>query len=114
MTMRVCASARRLFRGCVMVFLVCLLSDMAMPLLPGAFRLSPNESIDATASRPVTVPEVVPPVVPPHAATRTVAARAAPARSAPTDALHRAEVSTLRGLPRASTPGDSARASDDD
>ena len=46
--------SRPIIRCAVFLVVACLVADMAMPFFPGAFRLDPNESIEATASRTAT------------------------------------------------------------
>ena len=38
-------------RCAVVILTACLLGDMATPLLPGAFRLDPSESVEVAAGR---------------------------------------------------------------
>lgn len=60
MKTRVGTSSRDIIRCAVLLLVACLVADMAMPLLPGAFRLDPSESIEATAGRALTTAVVAP------------------------------------------------------
>jgi hypothetical protein len=61
MKMRLRRVGQDVIRGAVLLLVVCLVADMAMPLLPGAFRLDPSESIAAAgrgATTAVATPDV--------------------------------------------------------
>jgi hypothetical protein len=108
--------SRLIVRVAVLLVVACLVSDMAMPLLPGAFRLAPSESIEATAGRMAATAVV--------ATDRSfVRADVASPRIAAERSLQRVVAfvappgDTSRFRPRASTASsqyDTASASDDD
>jgi hypothetical protein len=41
----------RAWPGLILLLAVCLVADIATPLLPGAFRFDPDESVDAVRAR---------------------------------------------------------------
>ena len=116
MNMRPEASSRDIIRCAVLLLVACLVVDMATPLLPGAFRLDPSESIEATAGRTLTAGVVAsdrllvrfdPGLLAEHHGLQ--------ARRATGYSPHPREVSLFRPrLLRAFAPNESANASDDD
>jgi hypothetical protein len=108
-------SSRALLGGAVLLLVACLVADMATPVLPGAFRLSPSESIEAAAGR-ADLARVVP--------VDQLLARVAP--DVPAPPMPRASRSTADGPPpreasrgparpsHTLAPTDPATASDDD
>jgi hypothetical protein len=116
MKMRGGRAARDIIRGAVLLLVVCLVADMSMPLLPGAFRLDPSESIEAAAGRNVTTGVATPDhsLVRSH---RNLLDRddALRARRATSNLPHGRHVPQLHPRPvRAFAPNDLANASDDD
>jgi hypothetical protein len=109
------ARSRAILRCAVVLLAACLVVDMATPYLPGAFRLAPSESIEATAGRTLATAAVATDRLPGRA--ETMALRAA----APSPRRVTAAVTPSRDIvgfrPHAAPahpPHDSASATDDD
>jgi hypothetical protein len=114
--MRSGQSWRNIIGGTVLLFVACLVADMATPLLPAAFRLHPSESIDAVARRIAATAVVAPDQLRIRYDPGILAGHHGLwARPAASHSLHRWEGSVFRPrLLRAFPPNESAIASDDD
>jgi hypothetical protein len=103
-------------RVAVLLLVVCLIADMAPPLMPGAFRFDPSESIEAVAVRSAQTVTVASVELPRPSDTGLAVRYQAPrARSSTKFSTHRLQLPlSVPLLLRASETNGSSDAPDDD